>query len=75
MSAMWRVRSWGREAKVRALEEITARLGIAEADVMAVGGDGANDLGMLGRAGAGGWRYMPSRAWRLSAISGSILAI
>jgi phosphoserine phosphatase len=42
----------GREAKVQALEEIAARLGIAEADVMAVG-DGANDLGMLGRAGAG----------------------
>ena len=42
----------GRDAKVRALEEITARLGIAEADVIAVG-DGANDLGMLGRAGAG----------------------
>ena len=35
-----------------ALEQITARLGIAEADVIAVG-DGANDLGMLGRAGAG----------------------
>jgi phosphoserine phosphatase len=42
----------GREAKVRALEEITARLGLAEADVIAVG-DGANDLGMLKRAGAG----------------------
>jgi len=42
----------GREAKVQALEEITARLGIAEAEVMAVG-DGANDLGMLRRAGAG----------------------
>lgn len=42
----------GREAKVAALAEITARLGIAETDVMAVG-DGANDLGMLGRAGAG----------------------
>ncbi|SIS74722.1 phosphoserine phosphatase SerB [Phaeovulum vinaykumarii] len=42
----------GREAKVRALEEITARLGLSEAEVMAVG-DGANDLGMLGRAGAG----------------------
>jgi phosphoserine phosphatase len=42
----------GREAKVQALEEISARLGIAEADVMAVG-DGANDLGMLGRAGSG----------------------
>jgi phosphoserine phosphatase len=42
----------GRQAKVDALEQITARLGISEADVMAVG-DGANDLGMLGRAGAG----------------------
>jgi phosphoserine phosphatase len=42
----------GREAKVRALEEISARLGISAGDVMAVG-DGANDLGMLGRAGAG----------------------
>ncbi|MEM8958705.1 MAG: phosphoserine phosphatase SerB [Pseudomonadota bacterium] len=42
----------GREAKVAALDEITARLGIGDADVMAVG-DGANDLGMLHRAGAG----------------------
>jgi phosphoserine phosphatase len=42
----------GREAKVAALAEITARLGISEADVIAVG-DGANDLGMLGRAGTG----------------------
>ena len=42
----------GREAKVAALDEITARLGITAQDVMAVG-DGANDLGMLGRAGAG----------------------
>lgn len=42
----------GKAAKVTALEEITARLGITEADVLAVG-DGANDLGMLGRAGAG----------------------
>ncbi|WP_299922873.1 phosphoserine phosphatase SerB [uncultured Pelagimonas sp.] len=42
----------GREAKVQALEEITARLGISEADVVAVG-DGANDLGMLTRAGFG----------------------
>jgi phosphoserine phosphatase len=42
----------GREAKVQALEEITARIGISEADVIAVG-DGANDLGMLGRAGTG----------------------
>jgi len=42
----------GRQAKVEALEQITAKLGITEADVMAVG-DGANDLGMLKRAGAG----------------------
>ncbi|WP_299027737.1 phosphoserine phosphatase SerB [uncultured Sulfitobacter sp.] len=42
----------GKQAKVDALEEITARLGIAERDVMAVG-DGANDLGMLTRAGLG----------------------
>ncbi len=42
----------GRQAKVDQLEKITAKLGIAEADVIAVG-DGANDLGMLGRAGTG----------------------
>ena len=42
----------GRQAKIEALEQISARLGIAEADVIAVG-DGANDLGMLGRAGTG----------------------
>lgn len=42
----------GRDAKVAALEEITARLGLSKSQVMAVG-DGANDLGMLGLAGAG----------------------
>lgn len=42
----------GRAAKVSALEEISARLGITPAEAMAVG-DGANDLGMLGLAGAG----------------------
>lgn len=42
----------GRAAKVQALEEISTRLGIAESEVIAVG-DGANDLGMLGRAGTG----------------------
>lgn len=42
----------GREAKTAALEEISARLGIAHADVLAVG-DGANDLGMLHLAGSG----------------------
>ncbi|MFY0659729.1 MAG: phosphoserine phosphatase SerB [Shimia sp.] len=42
----------GREAKVQALKEITERLGLTHDDVIAVG-DGANDLGMLGLAGAG----------------------
>ncbi len=42
----------GREAKVQALREITARLGIGLNDVIAVG-DGANDLGMLNLAGSG----------------------
>ncbi|MEY8841255.1 phosphoserine phosphatase SerB, partial [Cribrihabitans sp. XS_ASV171] len=42
----------GREAKVEALERISARLGLTEDDVIAVG-DGANDLGMLHRAGTG----------------------
>ena len=42
----------GREAKVQALTQISARLGIKAVDAIAVG-DGANDLGMLGLAGAG----------------------
>jgi phosphoserine phosphatase len=42
----------GRDAKLRALDEISARLGIAPDEVIAVG-DGANDLAMLARAGAG----------------------
>ncbi|MGJ8618049.1 MAG: phosphoserine phosphatase SerB [Sulfitobacter sp.] len=42
----------GKQAKVDALEDITTRLGLAESDVIAVG-DGANDLGMLQRAGFG----------------------
>ena len=42
----------GRDAKVAALVETCARLGIPEDEVLAVG-DGANDLGMLHRAGAG----------------------
>jgi phosphoserine phosphatase len=42
----------GKAAKVQALDEITARLGIGADQVIAVG-DGANDLGMLKRAGAG----------------------
>ena len=42
----------GREAKVVALREIAQRLGLTPAGAIAVG-DGANDLGMLGIAGAG----------------------
>ena len=42
----------GREAKVEQLEKITAKLELSENDVIAIG-DGANDLGMLGRAGTG----------------------
>ena len=42
----------GRAAKVLALQEIAARLGITVHEAIAVG-DGANDLGMLGLAGAG----------------------
>ncbi len=42
----------GRDAKVSAVHELCARLGITPADVLAVG-DGANDIGMLGLAGFG----------------------
>ena len=42
----------GQQAKVDALEDITARLGLTDVDVLAVG-DGANDLPMLTRAGLG----------------------
>ncbi|MBB4006097.1 phosphoserine phosphatase SerB [Allorhizobium taibaishanense] len=42
----------GKQAKVDALLDITARLGITPEDTIAVG-DGANDLGMLGIAGSG----------------------
>ena len=42
----------GLQAKVQALHDITARLGLTPQDVLAVG-DGANDLGMLGLAGTG----------------------
>jgi phosphoserine phosphatase len=42
----------GKAAKLAALEDICERLGIGADAVLAVG-DGANDLGMLGRAGAG----------------------
>ncbi|TAV90310.1 phosphoserine phosphatase SerB [Rhizobium leguminosarum] len=42
----------GKQAKVDALNEIAARLGISPAEAIAVG-DGANDLGMLHLAGSG----------------------
>ena len=42
----------GRAAKLAMLEELVAQFGLSFDDVMAVG-DGANDLAMLGRAGAG----------------------
>jgi phosphoserine phosphatase len=42
----------GRQAKVEALTDITKKLGYAHSDVIAVG-DGANDLGMLTKAGMG----------------------
>lgn len=42
----------GKEAKVQALDEITARMGLTPAEAIAVG-DGANDLPMLKRAGIG----------------------
>ncbi len=42
----------GRDAKVRTLQETTARLGITPEQAVAVG-DGANDLGMLQMAGMG----------------------
>ncbi len=42
----------GKQAKVDALHDICARLGITPAQALAVG-DGANDLGMLGLAGTG----------------------
>ena len=42
----------GKEAKLEALNEITARLGISARDAIAVG-DGANDLLMLRAAGTG----------------------
>lgn len=42
----------GKAAKLQALEEISVRLGITPEQAMAVG-DGANDLAMLNRAGAG----------------------
>lgn len=52
----------GKEAKVEALLETSAKLGLDAADAVAVG-DGANDLPMLLRAGLGvAWRAKPAVA-------------
>jgi phosphoserine phosphatase len=52
----------GREAKLAALRELSARLGLAHSQTLAVG-DGANDLSMLGAAGLGiAWRAKPAVA-------------
>ncbi len=42
----------GREAKIEALEQIATQHGLTPADAIVVG-DGANDLGMIQRAGSG----------------------
>ncbi len=42
----------GQQSKIDVLDTLTAKLGITDDQVIAVG-DGANDLGMLGRAGLG----------------------
>jgi phosphoserine phosphatase len=49
----------GREAKLAALEEVVARLGIDFTDALCVG-DGANDLAMIRKAGLGiAWHAKP----------------
>lgn len=49
----------GRESKVSALEELTARLGVSPRDALCIG-DGANDIGMIEAAGLGvAWRGKP----------------
>ncbi|QFR33353.1 phosphoserine phosphatase SerB [Ancylobacter sp. TS-1] len=52
----------GREAKLAALVELRAGLGLSHADTLAVG-DGANDLAMIGEAGLGvAYRAKPAVA-------------
>ena len=63
----------GRAAKVAALEELVAEKRIAEEDVLAVG-DGANDLGMLGRRGWA-WRCTRSRRFRRRPVARRSTAI
>ncbi|HUF86239.1 MAG TPA: phosphoserine phosphatase SerB [Thermohalobaculum sp.] len=58
----------GREAKLAALGEITARLGITPAAAIAVG-DGANDLAMIEAAGLGvAYRAQPALEARADAL-------
>jgi phosphoserine phosphatase len=58
----------GREAKLSALEEAVAELGIGFEDTLAVG-DGANDLAMIERAGLGvAWHAKPILARAANAI-------
>ena len=58
----------GREAKLAALEEIAARLGVTPADALAVG-DGANDLAMVEAAGLGvAFRAKPALEARADAV-------
>jgi phosphoserine phosphatase len=57
----------GADAKLQALREISARLGLRPAETMAVG-DGANDLAMLGAAGLGvAYRAKPAVAAKADA--------
>ena len=57
----------GADAKLQALGEISARLGLAPQETLAVG-DGANDLAMLGAAGLGvAFRAKPAVAARAHA--------
>jgi phosphoserine phosphatase len=52
----------GREAKLAALRALSAKLGLAHSETLAVG-DGANDLAMLDAAGLGiAWRAKPAVA-------------
>lgn len=58
----------GRAAKLAALEDITARLGLTPADAIAVG-DGANDLAMVEAAGLGvAYRAKPGLEARAGAV-------
>ncbi len=58
----------GRDAKLRALNEAVAERNLDFADVIAVG-DGANDLGMIARAGLGvAWHAKPILAAAADAV-------